>query len=379
MRISIVGSRGIPARYGGFEFFTEELSTRMVQKGYEVNVSCEYKDDKIKSIYKGIFLHFTPCNEPTSYFLRKTYEVFSDIYFMIKLSRKSDVMYLLGMTAGAAVIIPKLLNKRLKILINIDGVEWKRQKFNIFEREILYINTLIAALNCDIIILDAQSMKNYIPERWADKSIFIPYGTEITSPVIWDDAQLETLGNKNPVIHGIVEKGYWLVVSRLEPENNIHMIIDGFLNSCSKKHLIVIGNFSNINYEKNINNLLELDESKRVIMIGGIYDNKILLNMLRHNCYAYIHGHSVGGTNPSLLEIMSMETIIVAHDNDFNREVCKDGALFFKNAEFLADIINEIEQNDRCFSNMVDIATRRVKNEYNWNNVVNQYERVFLG
>jgi len=378
MRISIVGSRGIPAQYGGFEVFTEELSTRLVQKGHQVNVSCEYKNDTHGSTYKGVNLHFAPCNEPRSYSFRKLYELFADIYFMIKLARKSDVMYLLGMTAGFAAFVPKLINWRLKIFINIDGVEWKREKFNILERTILHFNTLIAAFCCDTIVLDAQSMQKYIPKNWVKKSVFIPYGTEIGCPPIWDNSKLEPLGNKNPLIRGIVENGYWLVVARLEPENHIHMIVDGLLKSDSAKRLVVVGNFTNPQYQAKIEKILEQDKSKRVILTGGIYNNDMLLNMLRNHCYAYIHGHSVGGTNPSLLEIMSMHTIVVAHDNDFNREVCKDGALFFKTVGDLANQINKVDQNDRGFSNLKDIALHRVEADYNWGSVVDRYEQVFL-
>lgn len=378
MRISIVGSRGIPAQYGGFEVFTEELSTRLVQKGHQVNVSCECKDGKQGSIYKGVNLHFAPCNEPKSYNFRKLYELFTDIYFMIKLARKSDVMYLLGMTAGFAVFVPKFINWRLKILINIDGVEWKREKFNILERVILHFNTLVAAFCCDTIVLDAQSMQKYILEQWAKKSVFIPYGTEIARPPIWDSSKLEILRDKNSLIQSVAENGYWLVVARLEPENNIHIIIDGFLKSNSAKPLIVVGNFTDPNYQTRIEKILERDKSNRVILTGGIYNNDTLLNMLRHHCYAYIHGHSVGGTNPSLLEIMSMRTIIVAHDNIFNHEVCKDGALFFKMAEDLAKLINKVNQNGKDFSDIRDIALQRVKNDYNWGNVANRYEQAFL-
>lgn len=378
MRISIVGSRGIPAQYGGFEVFTEELSTRLVQKGHQVNVSCEYKDDRHGSIYKGVNLHFAPCNEPRSYSFRKLYELVADIYFMIKLARKSDVMYLLGMTAGFAVFVPKLINWRLKIFINIDGVEWKREKFNILERAILHFNTLVAALCCDTIVLDAQSMQKYIFKRWVKKSVFIPYGTEIVCPPIWDNSKLETLRDKNPLIQSITENGYWLVVARLEPENNIHIIVDGFLRSNPVKPLIVVGNFTDPNYRARIEKILDRDKSNRIILTGGIYNNDGLLNMLRHHCYAYIHGHSVGGTNPSLLEIMSMRTIIVAHDNVFNREVCKDGAFFFRTAEDLATLINGVNQNGEDFSDIRDIALQRVKNNYNWGSVANRYERAFL-
>jgi len=379
MRISIVGSRGIPAQYGGFEVFTEELSKRLVQKGHQVNVSCEYKNDTHGSIYKGVNLCFAPYNEPRSYRFRKLYELFADIYFMIKLARKSDVMYLLGMTAGFAAFVPKLINWRLKIFINIDGVEWKREKFNILERTILHFNTLVAALCCDTIVLDAQSMQKYIFKQWVEKSVFIPYGTEIVCPPIWDNSKLEALRNKNPLMQNVSKTDYWLVVARLEPENNIHMIIDGFLRSNSAKPLIVVGNFTDPNYQARVEKILESGRSNHIILVGGIYNNGALLDMLRHHCFAYIHGHSVGGTNPSLLEIMSMQTIIVAHDNIFNREVCEKGALFFKTAEDLANLINKVNQNGEDFSDIRDIALQRVENDYNWGNVVNRYERAFLG
>ena len=175
--LAIIGSRGIPAKYGGFETFAEELATRLVKKGYKITVSCEYSPNKIKE-YKGVKLCYFPYPPPKSYFLRKLYEILVDIYFIYKLSKNHDTIYLLGGGAGAFLFIAKIFNRKTKVLINIDGVEWKRAKFNFLEKGLLKLNIILGSLFADIIVLDAQAMKNYIAKSFHKKTVYIPYGIE---------------------------------------------------------------------------------------------------------------------------------------------------------------------------------------------------------
>ncbi len=174
--ISIIGSRGIPAKYGGYEIFAQEISKLLIKQGFTVTVAGEYQGpDAIKQYY-GVNLCYFPFKCTDNYFLRKVYEVFNDIYFMITLSRKTNVLYLLGMTTSFALILPKILNKNLKIMVNIDGLEWKRSKFNIFEKTFLKINTIIGMSLADTIIIDSKSLIHHIPQPFLKKTQFIPYG-----------------------------------------------------------------------------------------------------------------------------------------------------------------------------------------------------------
>lgn len=375
MKISIIGSRGIPAEYGGFEVFTEGLSTRLVDRGFDITVTCE--SNAASDEYRGVKLVYSPYKIPQSPLKRKLYEVFSDVYFIQKQSKSSDIIYLLGMTAGWAICLPKMLNKDVKVMINIDGVEWKRTKFNIFERAFLWVNTKLAEIFCDVIIIDSKCMQKHVGRHWRNKAIFIPYAVSDPQRESWDKANLNSIASHSQKIGEITAGEYWLVVARLEPENNIYTIIDGFLKSKSDKKLIVIGNFSNPQYQEQILNLLSQDIDKRVLMVGGIYNNIHLLNMLRQNCFAYLHGHTVGGTNPSLLDAMSMKVIIIAHDNEFNKEVCQDYALYFNDSVKLAEIIDTVEQNSQKYSILKDNAYNRVVSNYSWEYIVNDYTNVF--
>lgn len=376
MNISIIGSRGIPAKYGGYEVFVEELSKKLVDKGFNILVGCEFEKSKSKGNYQGIGLYYFPIPPPSNYSLRKLYEALNDIYFMISLSNKCDFIYLLGVgTSGVFSFIPKLLNRNAKLFINIDGVEWKREKFSLIERYLLKFNNFLSMFFADKIIIDSKSMRNYL-SIFQDKSIFIPYGVEEFDSIKWNQNDLVPLVEKDYKSDSIQCANYWLVVARLEPENNILMIINGFLKSNSSRPLVIVGNFTSEQYKRNITNLSKSNEQKTIIFTDAIY-NKILLNMLRQNCFAYIHGHSVGGTNPSLLESMILKNIIVAHDNEFNREVCRNCALYFGNDIELAAKIDDIERDRLKFNSIKNLAYLRAKNEYSWNRILNEYIDLF--
>lgn len=377
MKLSIIGSRGIPANYGGFEVFTEELSTRLVKKDYEVVVTCETQTNNRLDCFKGVKLFHFPYKSPNSYALRKLFEAMTDIYFLAKLAKKSDVIYLLGMTAGWATAIPYLLNRKVKVVINIDGVEWKRDKFNAIEKAFLKVNTRIAEIFCDYIIVDAQGMRNYIKKQSLKKAVFIPYGVADQQIYKWDITRVRSLLSRKNLPNTIQINNYWLVVARLEPENNIHTIVEGFLSSKSHKNLVIIGNYTDPNYQRRVEDMVSKAGGERVLFLGGIYQDEILLNMLRQNCFAYIHGHSVGGTNPSLLEAMSMGSVIVAHSNEFNHEVCEDTAVYFDTADSLKMIVEAIEADPNNYTHLKKEATDRVKENYSWDDVSEQYNMFF--
>ncbi|AXV36715.1 MAG: hypothetical protein CIT01_00145 [Methanobacterium sp. BRmetb2] len=368
MRIAIIGSRGIPAKYGGFETFAEGLSTRLVEKGYDVTVSCEYQDPNERfEDYHGVKLSYFPLKPPNSYFFRKIYENLSDIYFLFKLTHKNDVIYFLGTEVGMFLFIPKLLKRNIKLMVNIDGVMWKRTKFNRLERWLLKINHNFATRFSDVIVADAEEMKKYVNSKYRNKAVFIPYGVEEVEPVKWDINKLKNIESFSNI--NISKNKFWLVVARLEPENNIHMIVEGFSRANSKYPLVIVGDFTGEKYEKEIKDIVS--GSSNIHLVGSIYDLE-LLNMLRQHNFAYIHGHSVGGTNPSLLEAMIMKSIIVAHDNGFNREVCGDSVFYFSNEE---DLKNKVVLLENLKNNETMKKTfNTVKKTYLWDKVIGRYE-----
>ncbi|MGZ7159693.1 MAG: DUF1972 domain-containing protein [Methanobacterium sp.] len=403
MKIAIIGSRGIPANYGGFETFADGLSTKLAKKGYDITVTCEFEPPNSRlDEYKGVKLEYFPIEPPKNYLLRKFYENLSDIYFLLMLSRSFDLIYFLGIEVGMFLFIPQILNRTAKLVVNIDGVMWKRDKFNKLEKWLLKLNHILAIFFADTIIADAKEMKNYINDRYHKKTVFIPYGINIPPKIPWKHENLlklkdlrKTRGSKINISEILVSGTdiplkiknkkenlslnlspgqYWLLVARLEPENNIHIIVDAFSKTRSKYPLIIVGDFTDHDYEKEIFSLSR--NHQNVHFLGSIYDIE-LLDMLRQNCFGYLHGHTVGGTNPSLLEAMSMGNIIVAHGNQFNKEVCGNCAIYFEDSENLKDKIKLIESNPENYQKLKLEAFYRVKKGYLWKKIVEDYETLF--
>ena len=228
----------------------------------------------------------------------------------------------------------------------------------------------------DIIIVDAEGMKKFVNDKYHYKTFFIPYGANLIDEAPWDEDKLETLNIYNKLKQYITMNRYWLVVSRLEPGNNIEVIIKAFLEAKTKFPLIIVGNFANNKFRKEIENLVAMSKD-RIFLTGGIYESEVL-EILRQNCFAYIHGHSTGGTNPSLLEIMISKTIIIAHDNMFNKEVCQDTALYFNSVNDLKNKLGMLESNPSPYVDLKEKAYNRVRENYNWDKIINEYENVFL-
>ncbi len=371
MKIAILGSRGIPAKYGGFETFAQGLTENLVEKGYEVTVSCEYEESDSRSDnYKGAKLEYFPIKPPKNYLLRKFYENLSDIYFLIKLSRGNNLIYFLGIEVGLFLFIPKILNRNLKILVNVDGVMWKRSKFNLLERWLLKINHELGIRFADKVIIDSKEMKNYVRNKYWDKTVYISYGISNSVRILWNNGFQEQLKKLTSI--DITPGNFYLVVARLEPENNIHTIVEAFYNAKLNIPLLIVGDFTCERYKEEINSIVKNCPPPGVFFLGSVYDQEFL-NMLRQNCTGYIHGHSVGGTNPSLLEAGISQNIIIAHDNQFNREVCGISAVYFKNIKELTRNLDLICRFPENYLNLKEDVYRRVLNGYSWERITENY------
>ena len=363
--IAIIGSRGIPNRYGGFEKFAEIISTELVKKGNTVYVSCEYTSDR-SCEYRGVNLFYFPIKPPKMGLIRIIYEFLYDGYSLLWASRNADCVYMLGYSAAILFFIPKLFGK--KLIVNHDGLEWKRSKFSGLVKHLLKISERISVIWADEFIADSKEIKRYMDNKYNINSIYIAYGASEIQKVNWKS---EILPECLKGVH--INPSYYLVVARLEPENNIETIVRGYLKSKTEKPLVIVGDFADSNYENQIKFIINnASEDKRIIFTGGIYDPQ-LLNMLRQNCSAYIHGHSVGGTNPSLLEAMISKNLIVAHDNEFNREVCGNSGLFFRDSSDLKNKLELIEANFSKYLKLKNDAYNKVKYEYSWHDIANHY------
>lgn len=372
LKIAIIGARGI-GNYGGFESVVSELGPALVERGYTVYCSCEKPNTQEEAPeYLGVKKLYFPFKPPSNYTLRKAFEIFYDIYFTIKCSFFCDIIYALGIGTSISLIVPRFLNK--VSIVNVDGLEWRRSKFSSIEKTLLKIMFSICCIISNFIIIDNNSLINYINKKYHKKIIFIPYGVNIPRFVLWDGNKLissNILKNNREIL----PNKFWLVVARLEPENNIHIIIDGFLKSKTSMHLVIIGDFTSELYKQNIYDMTSHSNNK-ILFLGAIY-NIDILNMFRQNCFAYIHGHSVGGTNPSLLEAMAMKNIIVAHDNEFNREVGSKYVLYFKDSKDLADKIQKIENNFELYLQLKENSHKCVESNYSWKQIVDEYDYLF--
>lgn len=369
-RIAIVGSRGIPAKYGGFETAVEAVAPRLVEMGWHIFVSCEGPRDQSKpAVYKGVNLFYFPVRP----FFRIIYEVLYDVYSLVKSSLMCHCIYMLGYGAGLFFFIPKIFNK--KLVVNVDGLEWKREKFNKLEKSILLTSERAAVTFADVIVADSKEIKKYIEGRYKKKAVYITNGVDAPQVEKWDERKFTGQGFLEE--NSLAANDYWLAVARLEPENNIHVIVQAFLKSNSNRKLVIIGNFSSKKYQRHVLKILEDNNAgERVILTGAIYDVN-LLNMLRQNCFAYIHGHSVGGTNPALLEAMSMKNLTIAHDNEFNREVGGQTILYFKDVNDLVARIEEIENKPDSLAHLKEAAYSRVLSHYCWPDIVKEYDKLF--
>ena len=357
MKISLVGTRGIPARYGGFETFAEEISPRLVQAGFDVAVQCDNCEIHNHE-WSGVKLYYSPVTKsgnPLRYY-------FDGIRWGLS---ESDIVLVAG-TGGSVFYF--LNNFRDKILItNTDGIESGRLKWSLPKRWYVRLSEMLAVRYSNYLIADSQAVYNYLVSKYPsarNKTSIAEYGASINNQA--DPSVFEK--------YGVSPGKYYLVVSRIEPENNLLMIVEGFRKAKTGSRLLIVGPVTNTAFCKN---LIENFSCEKILFPGGIY-NKTELNSLRFACKAYIHGHSVGGTNPSLLEAMGNGNIILSHDNIFNREVTDNSQIYFKNSQGLAESINLVEsissEKKEVFQNK---SMDRIKTYYNWNNILIKYSGIF--
>lgn len=357
IRIAILGTRGVPARYGGYETFAEELGARLSKQGVRVTVYCEgIADAGSLREYKGINLEYVRAQAwgPLG-------TLIFDAASVIRARKGFDVVYMLGYSASPLCFLPRLFGA--SVWINMDGVEWARRKWSWAARAFILIVGHIAMYAANRIIADADAMAVVLKQRFGrvPNCTTIAYGADLPDAVPDADRLAR---------HGLREKEYYIVVCRAEPENHVIEIVEGFLQSDSTKVLAVVSNVDPRSpYGKK---LLAIASSPRVKLLGAIYD-KPQVAALRFFAFAYMHGHSVGGTNPSLLEAMANGNPVIAHDNPFNREVAADGGLYFQDAPAIPALIKALESDERVPRKLGDASKHRAATHYSWDKITGQY------
>jgi glycosyltransferase involved in cell wall biosynthesis len=360
MRIAILGTRGIPARYGGFETFADNISRLLVREGFKVTVFCEATNEERQSIYDGVNLVYVAAPR-----LGPLRTIAYDLVCLWQARRRYDLVYMLGYGASIFCFLPRLWGT--KVWINVDGLEWTRRKWNFLARTYLHLMEGIATWMPDRIIADARSIRTDLRTRYSVRvpCDVIPYGCDLL---------MKTPGLEALTQRGLKAGGYYLVICRFEPENHIREIVDGFLSTNSERSLVLIGNDkASTPY---VSRLLECKD-QRVRFLGPVYESE-QLNSLRFHCTAYIHGHSVGGTNPSLLEAMGCANLIVAHDNRFNREVLGNAGLYFETPDDLRRMVTEIDSGEVQEQQLRKRSKSRAAEYYNWPLITSAYKERFL-
>ena len=361
MKIAILGTRGIPNNYGGFEQCAEYLSVGLVEKGHEVSVYSpdfhSYKEDTYKGvrIIRKAGLKSFLGNSASNF-------IYDYICFKDAVKRDFDIILELGLITSALSVI--FCNHNNKVIVtNLDGLEWKRSKWNNLVQKVTKALEEYGVKHSDYLIADNVGIQDYILEQYNRNSEFIPYGA-------FEPANPNTICLKE---YGLVPNNYILTIARLEPENNLEMMLDGYVSSGIKIPYFVVGNHLTSYGDF----LKDKYRNSDIIFLGGIFNKHHLDNMRYYSKY-YLHGHSVGGTNPALLEAMAINTFILAHDNKFNKSVVGQNAFYFNSASALANLLDDkaiLKSKIKFAENNIN----RIDEAYRWPIVVNKYESYFKG
>lgn len=359
LRIAICGGRGIPSTYSGTETFYIEIAPRLVERGHEVIVYCRRGLFKERpEYYRGVRLIYVPSVETkTLSTLTHSLACMIDVF-----RRKVDVMLVTNVANALHCLIPRVFRK--PCCINVDGIEWKRGKWGRFGKAYFHLNArLCGKILPRGIITDAYAMRNLYLEEFNTPSACIAYGANIES-------------SKNPEVvrqYGLQPGGYYLIASRLVPENNAAMIVEGFKQAHSRHVLAIAGD---ANYRSTFVSDLKATAGDRVRFLGHV-DSIDHVKELHCNAFAYIHGHMMGGTNPALLKALGYGNCILAHANPFNTEVLADYGLLFRDGQDLAAKIQMLEQKPEVAESYRRRAPERIRTVYNWERITGQYEELF--
>lgn len=359
MNIAILGTRGIPNSYGGFEQFAEYLSVGLVKKGHNVNVYNPHFHEFQGQIYEGV--QIVHKYSPEDLIGSSANFIYDFLCLRDALNKDFDVILECGYGSVAISYFITPIHRSI-IVTNMDGMEWKRAKWSPFIKKMTKKFEEWGVKKSHATVSDNDGIRKYLLNEYGVDSTMIPYGAEI-----FIEPNIEVISEFT--IYG---DDFFLLIARLEPENNIDMILEGYVDSKSEIPFLVVGNYMT-NYGEILKKKYNLPG---IFFLGGIYDdNKI--NNLRYYAKAYFHGHSVGGTNPSLLEAMACECFIIAHDNEFNKSVLKDNGLFFGSPDKVSQYIVEIENYDVIREVFKKNNLEQVKTVYSWEAIVNQYESLF--
>lgn len=357
LKIAMIGTRGVPAAYGGFETAVEEIGKRLVERGHEVTVYCRNIDGPREKSHLGMKLVHLPA-------LRlKATETLSHSALSVlhaAFTPKPDIAFVFN--AANAPFVPVLRARRIPVAVHVDGLEWKRAKWSGAGRRYYTAVEKLAVKWADALIADASGIADYYAGKFDAATELLTYG----SPILRDAAtdRLAELG---------IEPGkFHLVVARFEPENHVDMIVKGYSQSAAEYPLVVVGSAPySAAYTGSIEAIASTDP--RIHLLGGVWDQEQLDQLYSH-ALTYAHGHSVGGTNPSLLRAMGGGTPVLAFDVEFNREVLGEHGLYFGTADDFQERIDHAEHHASQLLVLGQRLQRRAELNYNWDDVAEGYD-----
>lgn len=386
--VFIIGSKGIPAKYGGFETFVEKLTFYQKCPDIQYHVSCMV-DSKEFDQSKQVFTHNgAECVNIEVKDIGAAKAIMYDINalkYFISYSKKNNIrnpiFYILACRIGPFIGHYQKKIKKIGglLYVNPDGHEWKRDKWSAPVRLYWKLSESLMVKHADLLICDSKSIKKYIQEdykQYNPNTTFIAYGAE-TSKSILKDEDAQVLGWYDE--KGVRPKEYYLVVGRFVPENNYETMIREFMKSKTSKDFVLITGVAGNSYYERLKDSTEFEYDSRIKFVGTVYDQE-LLKKIRENAYGYFHGHEVGGTNPSLLEALGSTDLNLLLDVGFNTEVADKSALYWKKVNgHLEQLIHQADNMTQFeIDGMSKLAKKRISDLYSWDFIINRYEDVFL-
>ncbi|MEY3679331.1 MAG: hypothetical protein RI924_1472 [Bacteroidota bacterium] len=361
IKLAIIGTRGYPYVYGGYETFVREFAERLAKRGVEVHVYCQKGLFKERpSSLNGIHLHYIPTVN-----IQGLNQVLHSLFCLVHVCfSKANVVLMLNLAAGPYGWLGRVFGK--KMMMNTDGLEWKRPKWRGLGSAYFYLGAWCATKFYHYLVSDAEAMRRVYLEKFNTESEVIAYGSPEFKEQ--DSTKLSAFN--------LQAQSYYLIVGRMIPDNNAHLLIDEFLQSNSSKKLVVVGD---VPYRDKYASGLKAKSSDRLMFTGYVRDQDALLCLYQH-CFVYLHGHEFGGTNPTMLKAMSNNCAILALDTVFNREMLEEGryGLFFtKKPGDLANALARIEMHPAELDSFRKTVANGLTEKYKWERVVDKYQELF--
>ena len=359
----ILGTRGIPASHGGFETFAERLALFLVEQGWHVGVYCQEEVERVEtrfrsSLWRGVEQISVAVSSTGP---RATLEF--DWHCVRDAASRSSVCLVLGY--NGAIFLPYLRLKNCKIITNMDGIEWQRPKWNIGVRAWFWLNEWIAAWSSHRLIADHPRIAAHLASRRSrNVTSMIPYGGDLISAA--PESCIRDLG--------LEPDSYFVSIARIEPDNSILQIVEAFSRRRRGAKLVVLGDIDNsIPYHRAV----RAAAGDEVVLTGAIYD-KVTVEALRFYARAYLHGHMVGGTNPSLVAALGAGNAIIARDNEFNRWTAGDAAFYYKSVDDCDSLIDRLLRDNEAVAHLQSVAKVRAVSHFAWSDVLTAYEHELI-